>query len=246
MLRIKGLKRFSVYCFLLCTEGGVMRYYCIFGEGLLGRGATRMFKLRKNKRMVHTGKTMDQKDCPSGEDGDERSVVTAQDWESGGEISPLEFKSLEMVNVNPYKGLEDFVKAVDVLCKMKPTYRVSLSVVYIPLGKSFSLYEDGYRRTCAIVEVKRPGHVSCYILEVGRADGWSISTLFAYPISAEVAKNESMEIFLAKAFIHLRDNSGHWEKEYLQSFVEYNFDKLKHITKQSVVRWGERTLEKIL
>lgn len=206
----------------------------------------RMIKIRRNKRNIHTGvPEKDQKETIN-RNGDKQRSFSMQDWESEGKIPPMEFKSLELVKVNPYKGLEDFKSAIDLLQKRNPMLDIYMSAVYVPLGKRFSRYKDGYRRTCAIVKIVHSSYIPCYILEIGRADSWSISTLFIWPVSSTTAGDVGMEQLCMKILRRLVDNKGHWDMEFFQGFVEYKCDKLNHVSGQTPERWAERIRGKLV
>jgi hypothetical protein len=139
------------------------------------------------------------------------------------------------------KGLEDFLKVINYLAENYKGLEISLNILLIPEGKAFSCYQDGARRNCAVVKLERQGKLPCYIIEVGRADGWSISTLLIYQL---VVNNLRMDIdkLIQGMLKDLVDNSGHWEKRSLEKEVCYKFDMMKHISGQRIANWGERVL----
>lgn len=205
----------------------------------------KMIKIRKNKRNIHNGSPEKDKTVTLNEHGDKRKVFAAQDWEMEGNIPPIEFKSLEMVKVSPYKGLEDFKKAMELLQKRNTMLDISMSVIYVPLGKGFCRYEDGYRRTCAVVEIVHSSYMTCYIMEIGRADNWSISTLFIWSVSSMVAEDDGIEQLFSKILRRLVDNNGHWDIDFFREFVNYKYCRLNHLSGHTLDRWAERIMGKM-
>lgn len=176
------------------------------------------------------------------EGGDE--TATTQDWIYGGQIQPIEFKSLEIVRGGAVKGLEDFLKIIDYIDKNHKEYRLSLNLVYIPKGKSFSTYPDGTRRNCAIVKIERVNKLPCYVLEVGRADGWSISTLIMHQLTKNITQVEVEEV-LSNTLNGLVNNNGHWDKQSVVQEVQFRIDMMKHVSGQGIYRWTERFIIKL-
>ncbi|MBP2002386.1 hypothetical protein J2Z69_003459 [Paenibacillus shirakamiensis] len=98
-----------------------------------------------------------------------------EDTAVGGDVPPIEFESLVAVPMSEDIGLEDFFR---VIRKLIDDYglNIKMSVFQLPLGKRYSLCENGIRRACAVVKVTTAVS-NKYILEMARPDGWSISTL---------------------------------------------------------------------
>lgn len=121
---------------------------------------------------------------------------------------------------------------------------MSLIIIPLPQFKSFSWYDDGSIRTCAIVRIERQGHIPCYIVEVGRADDWSISTLVTKPVKSESADLLVFESFTQRLLRDLVSNNGHWGREFFRNESNYVFDAAKHMSEQPIIRWAERIIEK--
>lgn len=160
-------------------------------------------------------------------------------------MNPIEFKALEVVKEDPKRGLEKFFKVIDYIRSYYKSLNLAFTVVNIPYMNAFSRYPDGYRRTCAIVKVSRKGRIPCYIIEVGRPDNWSVSTLFIWPVT-----NNLNDIFIEKVIYRLlqklSENNGHWDSDFLSQQLNFKSEIGKHIHGQSVTRWAERIVEKII
>ncbi len=204
----------------------------------------KIFKKSRKTRNVHTGKVIvigTKKD----DDGNENNVGTTQDWVLGGNIPQIEFSILKMVDISLSKGLDDFLKMLEYIQTQQKDLTLSLSIVPLPQLKSFSCYEDGSIRTCAIVHIERQGHMPCYILEVSRADQWSISTLIIKPVKRENTDIQQFEELIHRLLRNMVENGGHWDRDQFRKETGYLFDTAKHITEQLTIRWAERIVEKL-
>lgn len=170
-------------------------------------------------------------------------VATTQDWIYGGKIKSLEFDSLEIMEEGATRGLEDFLKVINCLAENHKGLEISMNILLIPEGKAFSCYPDGTRRNCAIVKLERQGKLPGYIIEVGRADGWSISTLLIYQLVANKPERD-IDKLIQSLLMDLVDNCGHWEKSSLEKEVCYKFDMVRHIGGQKSLIWMERIYSK--
>lgn len=204
----------------------------------------KMKRVRTKNQKLRTGIPDDSAQIRVGEYGEGDEVASTQDWVYGGQIRPIEFKTLEIVQDGAIKGLEEFLKVIDYIDKNHRNFKVSLNLVYIPRGKSFSFYPDGSRRNCAIVKVERDKKLPCYILEVGRADGWPISTLIAWQLTAQIS-HEEIEELLCSLLNGVIGNNGHWDKQSIEQEVQFRFDMVKHVTGQGVYRWSDRIVGKV-
>lgn len=187
-------------------------------------------KMTEAQREIFIGtKIIPTGNCIAG-NGESIVKVSTEDWSGDGKLPPIEFNSLEIVKALKGKGLEDFYRVIQYIKNNYKQYYISMTEVFLPEGKSFSYYPDGDRRTCAIVRIISEKLRTCYILEVGRFDEWSISTLFIkYPY---IGKNNlefeiDIELLLSKLII----DGGHWKNESFNT--RYRFIKLKHINSGS-------------
>lgn len=204
----------------------------------------KMKRVRKGNQKLRTGNPNDTTQIRIGEGTEGDEIVSTQDWVHGGQIRPIEFKSLEVVKDGVVKGLKEFLKVVDYIDKNHKDIILSLNLVYIPKGRTFSSYPDGTRRNCAIVKVEKDKKLPCYILEVGRADGWSISTLIIWQLTSHIS-HEEIEELLSSLLRGLIGNNGHWDKQSIEQDVRFRFDMMKHVTGQGILRWGERIYGRI-
>lgn len=205
----------------------------------------RINKVRKKKQSINTGEPDNAGILRSFETtGEDEVMATTQDWVYGGNINPLEFKTLEIMKEGATKGLEDFLKVVGYINELYKGLKLSLNIVLLPKGKAFSYYPDGERRNCAVVKIEGKNELHCYIIEVGRADGWSISTFIIYPLSLKV--NQAFEELLHKILINLINNSGHWDKQSLENEIYIRYDMVKHVSCQKIWTWKERIYNKLL
>jgi len=207
-------------------------------------GYYKVKKTSKRTNIQRTGKHEGDRNIEVG-NATENVIVSAQDWAFGGEIKPVEFKLLEAKQTTSTRGLEEFLQAIQQITKTYKEFDLQASIVFLPQGKGFSNYPNGYRRTCAIVKVKKKDQLPCYILEVGRADNWSISTLFVYELS-NINSKSAVELLIDKVLNGVVNNNGHWDKAFFLQESRYNFDIMKHVSNQSITRWSQRMIYKIV
>lgn len=204
----------------------------------------RVYRKRSKTHNVHRGKVViigQQKY----DDENDNNVGTTQDWVRGGKISQIEFSTLEMVDISLSKGLEDFLLMLNHMQSHNKELEMSLSFVLLPQSKRFSYYEDGSLRTCAIACIEPQGYLPYYLLELGRADQWSISTLIVKPAKSENGELNEIEKLIQRLLWNMVNNGGHWDKEQLRDEKGYIFKTAKHISGQPILRWAERILEKL-
>lgn len=202
----------------------------------------RIYRKSNKKRKIHTGDVIV---IGTGKDGENDNKGTTQDWVLGGSIPQIEFNGLKMVDMNIGKGLEEFFRLIAHLQINYKNYNLMFSVIPLPSLKSFSYYEDGSIRPCAVVQIYQDGHIPCFLIEIGRADDWSISTLVVKPIKTEFADIQIFESFTQQLLVNLVNNSGHWDRELFRKENNYLFETAKHISGQPLIRWAERVVEKL-
>ncbi len=202
----------------------------------------RIYRKSNKKRKVHTGDIIV---IGTGRDSENNNIGSAQDWVLGGSIPQIEFDGLKMVDMSICKGLEEFFRLIAHLQINHKNLNMSFSVIPLPPLKSFSYNEDGSMRSCAIVQISREGHIPCYIIEVDRADDWSISTLVVKPVKTEFSDVQTFESFTQRLLIDLINNNGHWDRKFFRKEDNYIFETAKHIPGQPIIRWSERIVEKL-
>lgn len=207
------------------------------------RNRPRIYKKRSKTRNVHNGKTVFV-----GERKDERNdnnTGTTQDWVRGGKIPQIEFSILNVADISLSKGLEVFLSMFNHMQINHKEWDMSLSIVHLPPLKKFSYYQDGSLRTCAIISIQRHGYLPYYLLEVGRADQWSISTLIIKSVKIEESEVEGVERLIHRLLTTMVNHGGHWDKEQFRNEKEYDFETAKHVSGQPIIRWAERLAEKL-
>ena len=167
-------------------------------------------------------------------------IATTQDWSGSGQIDSLEFNGLDVVNGKLCKGLEAFYKAIEYIKATYDGVQISICEVFLPAGKPFSYYSDGDRRNCAIVRISAKNKLPTYLLEIGRADGWSISTLLLYGRNYDHVR---MQIDINVMLHGLISNSGHWKIERLVDKCIIN--RLKHIKSESYIHRAAKIVERL-
>lgn len=196
---------------------------------------------RKDLQSVHTGgDTL----IPGrgGKQVGSSQIISTEDSVFGGDTPPLEFTSLQAIPAQEGIGLEDFFRVIQKLVEIYPV-KVQMSVFPLPSGRRFSVYGNGIRRTYAIVRVSI-GIKQQYILEIARADSWSISTLILTP--KDQLSVEKIEYYINLLLEGLVNKSGHWEQSALDQCGGMNVEKLRHYQNDSIEKWSYRLGERLL
>ncbi|MFZ5643055.1 MAG: hypothetical protein ACOY46_05660 [Bacillota bacterium] len=193
-----------------------------------GRGVSVVFKTGKK------GKTVIK---------EKKSIVGLDESVTGGEIKPIEFDSLDVVQGYTGQGLEEFYKAVEYIAETVKGASMSMGIINLPLGKKFSFCPEGPRRVCAVLFIKLPGSSPCWVLEVSRPDSWSVSTLLIKPMMD--ISPQTMEKIINGLLQSLVFKGGHWDVNDLSKYKSVMFEKMKHVKFQPPVRWGIRLLSKL-
>lgn len=194
-------------------------------------------RIAKYEQQINQGDSYTSK---QGKGGATFTVASVDESIAGGNIQPVEFKTLEVTYERDGFGLEDFYKMIKCLEEMHPELRLSMNLVNLPTGRKFSWLPDGRRRVCALVRVDRAGRRAAYILEIARPDRRSLSTLIVQ--FAEVENREDEEKAIHGLLLSLVLNSGNWPTERLQ---EVRHTKLRH-TDTSPSRWAKRVYGKLI
>jgi hypothetical protein len=193
-------------------------------------------RIAKYEQEIHQGDTYITKKGRGG------AIITSSSVDesiSGGHIQPIDFKTLEVTNEIDGYGLDEFFEMVKYLEEMHSELHITMNIVNLPLGRTFSWLPDGRRRICAIVNLRRKGRKPLYILEIARPDHRPLSTLIVEFNQMWDRKIDEEQI--QKLLIGLVFNSGNWRK--------YQLDKIRHLklkhTSKSLQQWAERLSEKI-
>lgn len=95
------------------------------------------------------------------------------------------------------------------------------------------------------MKIHKENRMPSLILEIGRADYWSVSTLIIKPLKSECSDEQATIKLVNDVLKNLVENNGHWDKEFFKKEVRYIFDTVKHFSKQSVARRAEVIMRKI-
>lgn len=207
----------------------------------------RVRKVTRNKYKQRTGAPDESNSfLNSGKASDigDKKTVSAKDWVYEGKVGSLEFKTIEVTYSTSIEGLEDFLKAISIIQGKFVNIKISSSIISLPDDKSFSLYENNRRRNCAIVKIEQVDILPYYIIEIGRADFWSISTLIIYHNTTENIQ-DSIEDLIGRLIIGVVNNNGHWDMLSLQEEKDFQFEMMKHVRGEHVGHWAERIEKKL-
>ncbi|MCP1312593.1 Tn7-like element transposition protein TnsE [Paenibacillus tyrfis] len=196
---------------------------------------------RKERQKVNSG---DGVILPIGRGGKNQNdgvkEVSVEDTSIGGEVPPIEFESLQAVLMSEGIGLEEFFK---VISKLIDDYglNIKMSIFQLPLGKRYSVCDNGVRRTCAVAQVTTAVSKK-YILEMARPDGWSISTLILTNEKKLTVREIEKNIkYLLEEVVK---KGGHWD-QYILNGCTLDIQKLKHYQNDSIAIWAERIFNKM-
>lgn len=168
--------------------------------------------------------------------------VSTQDSVVGGDTPPIDFQTLETIPASEGIGLESFFEMIQLLKQTFPV-KVSMSILRIPSGRRFSVCSNGARRTCAVVQITSAVNTA-YILEVGRPDNWSISTLILRP--TQQASLKVIEDNIKQLLEGLVHKGGHWDRKVLERCDGLSVEKLKHYQSDITKEWAYRLIGKLM
>ncbi|MBD1842457.1 hypothetical protein H6F89_03310 [Cyanobacteria bacterium FACHB-63] len=168
--------------------------------------------------------------------------VNFSDTGQGGETPAAEFllRSPLAIFVAPDDGLDEFAEAIRFLDEMHWDATVIWEVQEFARETPFAKVADRSRKY-ALVTLRIQGLPPCWILEFGRPDDYSISTLiFTF---AQDRPETTLEAVINKMLDEALQPNGGWNSRPLKKFSEtitgFNFRWAKH-TKSSTEEWGER------
>lgn len=147
---------------------------------------------------------------------------------------------MEITNEKDGYGLDEFFEMVKYLKERYPELHITMSIVNLPIGRTFSWLPDGRRRICAVVGIMRKGGNPIYVLEIARPDQRPLSTLIVVLDKIRNRKKEEEQI--QELLTGLVFNSGNWKKYHLNKI---RHAKLKH-TSKSTELWAERVYTKLI
>lgn len=196
---------------------------------------------KKDVRRTHAGNDVIVNSGRGGKNYEEQKEVSVQESIVGGDTSPIEFQTSEMIPIAEAIGLEDFFKMNNEL-KQMTAYSIWMAVVRIPAGKRFSICSNGARRTCAIVQLVSP--VFTIYSRDALPDDWPNSTLILSPTNH--TDFEMIEKSIKQLLEGLVKKSGHWDQNVLNWYREMIIDKLKHYRSDTIHEWVLRLFKKIM
>ena len=202
-------------------------------------------KIRKGTRNVNNGDFENAITGIGNVTSKRINIGTTQDWTFEGKLNSIEFNTLEVVKDKPQRGLEKFLKVLLHIKKYISKLDFDISIVHLPAERVFSKNDNGFKRTCCIVKVYKEKALQCYILEFSRSDEWPISTIYIWPLSP-LYDDKDFEALLSNLLYSAIDNAGHWDNEALSRQSDFRFEMTKHVQGQSIERWAEIVVEKVL
>lgn len=198
----------------------------------------------KQRLMRHNGEGLEpQKNLGSEESKKEKLLSTAEP-EADGDLIPAEFRPEFIKVTSEMTGLENFLKAVDQVKYIIKNIEINIDIKEMPRKGTYPLLPNGSLRKYALVEFKKQGYVTSYLLEIGRPDNKYLYTLVFIPKGQPFSK-EQLEIFVDNLINALIDNNGCWEKDYLIRNKEVKFIKMRHVTNRPPTKWAEIIVEKL-
>jgi len=168
-------------------------------------------------------------------------TINFADTGQGGENPAAEFalRSPLDIFVAPDDGLDDFAEAIRFLEEMHWDVTVKWEVHELTKETLFAKVADRPRKY-ALVTLQIQGFPPCWVLEFGRPDNYSISTLI-FTFTKDQVEN-TLEAVINKIVDEALQPEGGWNSKPLKKFSEtiakFNFRWAKH-TNSSTEDWGE-------
>ncbi|MEG4069203.1 hypothetical protein QUA42_18050 [Microcoleus sp. Pol11C2] len=173
-------------------------------------------------------------------------IVNVADAGVGGQNPPAEFaiRSPMDIFIATDDGLDEFAEAIRFLDERHWDISVTWEVRELAKETPFAKIVDRVRKF-ALVKLESSGLRSCWILEFGRPDNFSISTLI-FSLSTQNVKAQHEEI-LDRLFTQALLPQGGWQRsvfEKLQGEIDGLVFALTKHTSSSTEDWGERLYKK--
>lgn len=185
--------------------------------------------------------TTDDKKSGSNEISGLNTIVSTARIYPGSENKPLELQGIEIDFVEQGRGLKEFLTAIDFLKIRLPNFLIYTQIVLLPNVGAFAKCDDGSRRSCAVVRIKREACPTIFLIEISRPDGWQVSTLLIFS-----KKNGKMDKMVQSQLENLVHNNGHWDLSIIESINDVKVKRMKHVSGQRPQRWASRLVENIL
>lgn len=164
---------------------------------------------------------------------DEEKEFSVDESYLGGEVRPIEFAGLKLVEKSDDQGLNDFISTLNFLAKLNPCLKIDFQIYSLPGNLPFCFIKDNIRRNFAIATISSDKGEIVYLLEISRLDNWQISTLLVKFNLQKITLKEAHQILLliVKKMI---ENDGHWVLESLEQATKFRFKRIKHFNDDSV------------
>ncbi|MEA5497547.1 hypothetical protein [Limnoraphis robusta] len=211
---------------------------------------------RKKLKITQTGATSvtvpkTTADLSKVDNQDSEAVLKSQtvnlaDTGVGGQNQPAEFalRSPMDIFVATDDGLNEFAEAIRFLDETHWNISVTWEVREFAKETLFAKIADRTRKF-ALVKLESSEQISCWILEFGRPDNFSISTLLfsLSPQNVQAQYENLLDQLLTQALLP----QGGWQRSILKKLQEeisgFVFALTKH-TSKSTEDWGERLYKK--
>lgn len=176
--------------------------------------------------------------------GDE--VVSAAETSARGKKRRIEFKppQIEFMNTD-VGGLEDFLRTIEYLNQVLHVPVTDIRIGELPDDKGVTFVTEGIRRKYAVVKVCDYSGAEYLILEIGRPDGYSCSTLFIRTKGFDNFDDESIDRAVKDALVLFIENNGAWNKELMKASQIYTYNFLKHIKQDTELIWSMKIIKKL-
>ncbi|CCF16893.1 putative uncharacterized protein [Brevibacillus laterosporus GI-9] len=174
------------------------------------------------------------------------NLVTTTESVSGGKRKPVEFRPLQVEYDLKNTGLEDFVEAIKELQKLIPEASIDLQIGELPGDKGISFVTESVRRKYANVLIRAANYSEVLIVEIGRPDQYSISTLMVSLKGFENFESDMRKEVTYFSLNVLIQNNGSWNRETFKNDQDYAFSFLKHMSQDTPLRWALKIKSRLL
>jgi hypothetical protein len=198
----------------------------------------------KQRLMRHHGEELETPKIPGSEENKKEKLLSTAEPEADGDLMPAEFRPEFIKVTSELTGLENFLKAVDLVKYIVKHIIINIDIEEMPRKGTYPFLPNGSLRKYALVKFEKPGYETSYLLEIGRPDNKCLYTLVFKPKGQPLSKQQ-LEILVNNLIDVLIDNNGCWEKDYLIRNKEVRFIKMRHVTNRPPTKWAENIVEKL-
>jgi hypothetical protein len=174
-------------------------------------------------------------------------VVSTAETSARGKKRQIEFKppQIEFMNTD-VGGLEDFLKTIEYLNQVLHVPVADIRIGELPGDKGVTFVAEGIRRKYAVVKVYANSGAEFLILEIGRPDGYSCSTLFIRTKGFDNFDDETIDIAVVDALVLFIQNNGAWNKDLMKDSQQYTYNFLKHMKQDTENSWSHKMKNKMM